>query len=56
MPKPLKGRPRKVTLDNLYENIESLKKQRKEREAKLEIELEVMLYNKFISLEDKIQT
>jgi hypothetical protein len=55
LPKPLKGRPSKVTLYNLCEYIKSLEKSRQQREAKLQIEIEIMLVNKFKSLEDKIQ-
>jgi len=54
LPKPLKGRPSEVNLDNLCEYIESLEKQREEREARLQIELEVMLDNKFKSFENNI--
>jgi hypothetical protein len=39
-PHPVKGRPSKVTLESLYEYIESLEKMREERDAKLQIELE----------------
>ena len=56
LPKITKGRPSTVTLQGLYEYIESLEKRREEREAKLQKELEAMLENKFASLEDTIQT
>jgi flagellar biosynthesis chaperone FliJ len=56
IPKSIKRKPSKVTLDNIYENIESLEKYREERESKLQSDLEAMLDNKFRSLEDKIQT
>jgi hypothetical protein len=55
-PQPFKGRPSKVTLESLYEHIESLEKMRVEREVKLQTELEAMLDNKFRLLEDNIQT
>ena len=55
LPKATKGRPSTVTLQGLYEYIESLEKRREEREAKLQTELEAMLENKFSSLEDIIQ-
>ena len=55
LPKITKGRPSTVTLQGLYEYIESLEKRREEREAKLQKELEAMLENKFASLEDTIQ-
>lgn len=55
LPKITKGRPSTVTLQSLYEYIESLEKRREEREVKLQTELEAMLENKFTSLEDKIQ-
>jgi len=55
LPKITKGRPSRVTLQGLYEYIESLEKLREEREAKLQKELETMLENKFSSLEDMIQ-
>ena len=54
-PKIVKGRPSTVTLQSLYEYIESLEKCREEREAKLQKELEAMLKNKFTYFEDKIQ-
>jgi hypothetical protein len=37
---PVRGRPPKVTLESLYEYMESLEKRREERDAKLQIELE----------------
>jgi hypothetical protein len=43
---PLRGRPPKVTLESLYEYMESSKKRREERDAKLQIELEAMLDKK----------
>ena len=55
LPNIVKGRPSTVTLQILYEYIESLEKHREEREVKLQIELEAMLENKFTSFEDKIQ-
>jgi len=55
LPKITKGRPSTVTLQSLYEYIESLEKRREEREFQLQIELATMLENKFTSLEDKIQ-
>jgi len=55
LPKITKGRPSTVTLQGLYEYIESLEKHREEREVKLQKELEAMLENKFASLEDMIQ-
>jgi len=55
LPKITKGRPSTITLQGLYEYIESLEKHREEREAKLQKELEAMLENKFVSLENKIQ-
>ena len=55
LPKIVKGRPNTVTLQSLYEYIESLEKRREEREAKLQTELEAMLENKFTSFEDKVQ-
>jgi hypothetical protein len=55
IPKSIKGRPSKVTLEILYEYIESSNKCREEREAQLQSELEAMFDNKFRSLEDKIQ-
>ena len=55
LPKIGKGRHSIVTLQSLYEYIESLEKRREEREVKLKTELEAMLENKFTSLEDKIQ-
>ena len=36
LPKITKGRPSTVTLQGLYEYIESLEKRREEREAKLQ--------------------
>ena len=51
----MKGRPSTVTLQGLYEYIESLEKRREEREFKLQTELEAMLENRFASLEDTIQ-
>jgi hypothetical protein len=54
-PKPLKGRSIKLTLDSLCKYTESLDKCRKYREAKLQIDLEVMLDNKFKSFQDMIQ-
>ena len=44
-----------VTLQGLYEYIESLEKRREERETKLQKELKAILENKFASLEDTIQ-
>ena len=55
LPKITKGRPSTVTLQGLYEYIESLEKRREEREAKLQKELETVLENKFASLENTIQ-
>ena len=55
LPKITKGRPSTVTLQGLYEYIESLEKRREEREAKLQKELEAVLENKFASLENTIQ-
>jgi len=55
LPKITKGRPSTVTLQSLYEYIESLEKCREEREVKLQTELAAMLENKFTPLEDKIQ-
>ena len=55
LPKITKGRPTTVTLEGLYEYIESLEKRREEREVKLQTELAAMLENKFTSLENKIQ-
>ena len=40
LPKIVKGRPSTVTLQSLYEYIESLEKRREEREVKLQTELE----------------
>jgi hypothetical protein len=56
IPKNLKGKPNKVTLDILYEYIESLEKCREERESKHKTKLEAMLDNKFKSFKDKIET
>ena len=55
LPKITKDRPSIVTLQSLYEYIESLEKHREEREVKLQTQLEAMLEKKFTSLEDKIQ-
>jgi len=55
LPKITKDRPSTVTLQDLYEYIESLEKRREEREAKIRKELEAMLENKFASLEETIQ-
>ena len=55
LPKITKGRHSTITLQGLYEYIESLEKRREEREAKLQKELKAMLENKFASLEDTIQ-
>jgi hypothetical protein len=38
--KPIKGRHPKITLDVLYDYMESLEKRREERDAKIQIELE----------------
>lgn len=55
LPNITKGRPSTVTLQSLYEYIESLEKCREEREVKIQRELEAMLENKFTSLEDRIK-
>jgi len=55
LPKTIKGRPSSITLNSIYEYLESLEKHREEREIKLQTELEAMLENKFTSLENKIQ-
>ena len=55
LPKTVKGRPSSITLNSIYEYLESLEKHREEREIQLQIELEAMLENKFTSLENKIQ-
>lgn len=55
LPNITKGRPSTVTLQGLYEYIESLEKCREEREAKLQKELEAVFENKFSSLENTIQ-
>jgi hypothetical protein len=49
IPKPqvVKGRPRKVTLESLYEHKESIENIKVEREVKHLTELEAMLDNKF---------
>jgi hypothetical protein len=36
----VRGRPLKVTLETLYEYMESLEKRREERDSKLQVELE----------------
>ena len=54
LPNIVRGRPSTVTLQSLYEYIDSLEKRREEREVKLQTELEAMLENKFTSLEEKI--
>lgn len=48
-----KGRPSKITLESLYEYIESLERQRKERENHFKLELTTMLDNNHKSLEIK---
>ena len=55
LPKTVKGRPSSITLNSIYEYLESLEKHREEREIRLQTELEAMLENKFTSLENKIQ-
>ena len=55
LPKTVKGRPSSITLNSIYEYLESLEKHREEREIKLQAELEAMLENKFTSLENRIQ-
>jgi len=54
IPKSIKERSSKVTLEILHKCIESSNKPREERESQLQSELEAMLDNKFRSLEDKI--
>lgn len=62
--KPLSsnGRPSEITLDNLYEYIESFDRWREERETKLKIQLTTLLEknhklleNRIISLENELQ-
>ena len=50
LPKTVKGRPSSITLNNIYEYLESLEKHREEREIRLQTELEAMLENKFTCL------
>ena len=39
---PNRGRPPKITLEILYDYIESVEKEREERDAKIQIELETL--------------
>ena len=39
---PNRGRPIKITLDILYDYMESVEKRREERDAKIQIELETL--------------
>ena len=55
LPNIIKGRSSIITLNSIYEYIESLEKRREEKEVKLQTELEAMMENKFTTLEDKIQ-
>ena len=51
-----KDRPSKITLESLYEYIESLERRREERENHFKLELTTMLDNNHKSLENKIIT